>query len=66
LWDVFGNVAEMTSEKGVAMGGVCKDNIAAWQPGVLNTYEGPAHWWGFRVLAEVRNPYESSPNRIPH
>ncbi|MFN5169071.1 MAG: formylglycine-generating enzyme family protein [Cyclobacteriaceae bacterium] len=56
LWDVFGNVAEMTSEKGVAMGGSCKDVIADCQPGARNNYDGPAYWLGFRVVAELRNP----------
>lgn len=54
LWDVFGNVAEMTSEKGVAMGGSCKDVIADCQPGARNNYDGPAYWLGFRVVAELR------------
>jgi formylglycine-generating enzyme required for sulfatase activity len=55
LWDVFGNVAEMTSEKGVAMGGSSIHGIAGCQPGVRNIYEGPSYWLGFRVVAEVKS-----------
>jgi len=53
LYDLMGNVAELTSEKGVAKGGSCKDLASACQPGAINNYEGPQWWLGFRVVAEL-------------
>lgn len=54
IWDVFGNVAEMTSEKGLAMGGSCVHSVSECQPGAINRYDAPAYWLGFRVVAESR------------
>jgi formylglycine-generating enzyme required for sulfatase activity len=53
LFDIMGNVAEMTSEKGIAKGGSCKDKASACQPGAVNQYEEPQWWLGFRVVAEL-------------
>jgi formylglycine-generating enzyme required for sulfatase activity len=54
LLDIHGNVAEMTSERGVAMGGSCIHTADQCQPGVVNRYEAPAYWLGFRVVADVK------------
>jgi formylglycine-generating enzyme required for sulfatase activity len=54
LYDLMGNVAEMTSEKGIAKGGSCRDQATACQPGAVNNYDGPQYWLGFRVVAELK------------
>lgn len=54
VWDLQGNVAEMTSEKGVAVGGSCINSAAECQPGVVAKYNAPEYWLGFRVVAEFR------------
>lgn len=52
IFELMGNVAEMTSEKGIAMGGSCRHSAAECQPGFVNEYDGPSYWLGFRVVAE--------------
>jgi formylglycine-generating enzyme required for sulfatase activity len=54
LLDVMGNVAEMTSEKGVAKGGSCIDTAAQCQSGAVNSYDSPKVWLGFRVVADLK------------
>lgn len=54
LYDLMGNVAEMTSEKGKAKGGSCIDQAKDCQPGVINSYDGPSFWLGFRVVADLK------------
>jgi hypothetical protein len=54
LFELQGNVAEMTSVKGIAMGGSCQHVAADCQPGVQNRYVDPAYWVGFRVLSEFK------------
>jgi len=53
LYDIMGNVAELTSEKGIAKGGSCKDPASACQAGAVNTYDKPQWWLGFRVVADM-------------
>ena len=55
LLDLMGNVAEMTSEKGLAKGGSCIHTAAECQPGAVNRYDGAQTWLGFRVVAELKN-----------
>ena len=55
LWDLMGNVAEMTSEKGIARGGSCIHLATECQPEVANRYESPQVWLGFRVVADLKN-----------
>jgi hypothetical protein len=54
LMDVMGNVAEMTSEEGIAMGGSAMHPASSCQPGVKIPYEGPQGWLGFRVVASLK------------
>ncbi len=54
LMDLMGNVAEMTSVKGIAKGGSCIHIADQCQPGVENAYDGPQMWLGFRVVADLR------------
>jgi hypothetical protein len=44
-----GNVAEMTSVKGVAKGGSCMHYASEAYEGRSQSYDGPAMWLGFRV-----------------
>lgn len=55
LYDLMGNVAEMTSEKGMAKGGSCIDLAKDCQPGATNPYDGPDFWLGFRVVADLKS-----------
>lgn len=54
LLDLMGNVAEMTSEKGIAKGGSCIDVAKDCQPGVVNAYNRPQFWLGLRVVADLK------------
>ena len=54
LYDLMGNVAEMTSEKGIAKGGSCLSAASECQPGTVNRYEAPQPWLGFRVVARLK------------
>jgi formylglycine-generating enzyme required for sulfatase activity len=54
LMDVMGNVAEMTAEEGIAMGGSAMHPASSCQPGVKIPYEGPQWWLGFRLVAELK------------
>jgi formylglycine-generating enzyme required for sulfatase activity len=53
LIDLMGNVAEMTSEPGIARGGSCIHTAAECQAGAANTYDGPQFWLGFRVVSTL-------------
>lgn len=52
LFDLMGNVAEMTSVKGIAKGGSCIHDATDCQPGAENKYDQPQFWLGFRVVAD--------------
>jgi formylglycine-generating enzyme required for sulfatase activity len=54
LYDLMGNVAEMTSVEGVAKGGSCIHPASACQPGNDIKYDGPQWWLGFRLVAELK------------
>lgn len=49
LYNVPGNVAEMTSMKGIAMGGSCHHYAALAFDGKIQGYTKPEEWLGFRV-----------------
>ncbi|HSF90422.1 MAG TPA: hypothetical protein VLA46_13455 [Saprospiraceae bacterium] len=49
LYNFKGNVAEMTSVKGIAMGGSCEHYAAEAFNGARQSYVGSAGWLGFRV-----------------
>jgi hypothetical protein len=59
--DIQGNVAEMTSVKGIAKGGSYFHNAKDSYSGVINYYIKPELWLGFRCIA-VRRP-EDKANR---
>jgi formylglycine-generating enzyme required for sulfatase activity len=52
LYDLMGNVAEMTNEPGVAVGGSCIHTAAECQANAINDYTEPVFWLGFRVVAD--------------
>lgn len=52
LYNVFGNVAEMTSEKGVAKGGSFRHFANHSRTNVQQAYNGPQEWLGFRWVVE--------------
>jgi formylglycine-generating enzyme required for sulfatase activity len=49
LYNFKGNVAEMTSVKGIAMGGSCMHYASEAFDGRRQAYAGSAQWLGFRV-----------------
>ena len=53
LYDLLGNVAEMTSQKGMAKGGSCTHSAAACLPRQSQSYTQPAKWLGFRCVAVI-------------
>jgi formylglycine-generating enzyme required for sulfatase activity len=53
LYDVVGNVAEMTQEKGKACGGSWNHSPEESTIKSINSYEGPGPEIGFRVFMEV-------------
>ncbi|MEM6879368.1 MAG: SUMF1/EgtB/PvdO family nonheme iron enzyme [Bacteroidota bacterium] len=48
---LIGNVAEMTDQPGIATGGSWKHTLEESLPGQEITYEEPAPWLGFRLVA---------------
>lgn len=53
LQHVIGNVAEMTSTKGVAKGGSFKTSVRGLALEARQPYRGPENWLGFRCVATV-------------
>ncbi len=53
LYNLFDNVAEMTSEKGLAMGGSWKEKNDASVWTNEYSYEGAQPWLGFRCIFEI-------------
>lgn len=49
LYNIRGNVAEMTSVKGIAKGGSCNHYASETMPGRVQYYTKPESWLGFRV-----------------
>ncbi|MEW6470501.1 MAG: SUMF1/EgtB/PvdO family nonheme iron enzyme [Bacteroidota bacterium] len=52
LYNMFGNVAEMTQEKGVAMGGSYQDYASACDASKSVSFTGAQPWLGFRCVLE--------------
>ena len=52
LYNVFGNVAEITAKRGVAKGGSWEHYEEQCVPTSGFTYSGPTNWMGFRCVAE--------------
>jgi formylglycine-generating enzyme required for sulfatase activity len=53
LDNLFGNVAEMTSEKGIAKGGSFAHTLEECAANKVQIYDSPQAWLGFRCVAEV-------------
>lgn len=53
FFNVYNNVSEMTSEKGLAVGGSWKEDNPAKQYAREYPYEGPNAWTGFRCVMEI-------------
>jgi len=54
LYNLRGNVAEMTTAPGVAKGGSYAHTAKAALPGSTQRYDAPQPWLGFRCVARVR------------
>ena len=54
IYNTFGNVAEMTSEKGIAMGGHFNEKLEDFEIEKEYSYEKSTYWLGFRCVAEKR------------
>ncbi|WP_088842823.1 formylglycine-generating enzyme family protein [Hymenobacter gelipurpurascens] len=54
LYNIIGNVAEMTATKGVAKGGSFKTSAQALTVAASQPYQGSQSWLGFRCVASVR------------
>lgn len=52
LYQVFGNVAEFTSEAGINKGGSFDQTASESKTGNVQNGEGPQPWLGFRVVAD--------------
>lgn len=52
MFNVYGNVAEMTSAEGVAVGGSFKHYANHSRTNLVQKYEGPQEWLGFRWVVE--------------
>lgn len=55
LFNMQGNAAEMTSEKGIAKGGSYFQLAKDCLPEAVQNYASPQKWLGFRLVAEVIN-----------
>ncbi|WP_291727325.1 SUMF1/EgtB/PvdO family nonheme iron enzyme [Bernardetia sp.] len=53
LYNIFENVAEMTSEKGIAKGGSFAHTLEECAADSVQKYDAPKAWLGFRCVAEV-------------
>ncbi len=53
IYNMTGNVAEMTAEKGVAKGGSFLDPLDNCKVNMQQNYTGPAIWLGFRCVATL-------------
>ncbi len=53
VYNLVGNVAEMTSEKGIAKGGSCSHFASEATAGKSQEYSKPEQWLGFRIWYRV-------------
>lgn len=53
LFNIYGNVAEMVSEKGVSKGGSWRNLSEECRAGKEITYTGPTAWLGFRCVCVI-------------
>lgn len=54
LYNIIGNVAEMTSEKGISKGGSWRNRLEECRVGKDFMYEKPTAWLGFRCVCVVK------------
>ncbi|MDO7876365.1 SUMF1/EgtB/PvdO family nonheme iron enzyme [Hymenobacter sp. ASUV-10] len=54
LYNMIGNVAELTTTPGQAKGGSFEHPMAACRPGTYQAYDGPQEWLGFRCACTIR------------
>jgi hypothetical protein len=57
LFDVRGNVAEMTKNEGIAMGGGYRTIAASCTAASAQAYSRPATWLGFRPVIQIKKVY---------
>ncbi len=57
LFDVRGNVAEMTKNEGIAMGGGYRMLAASCTATSAQAYSRPATWLGFRPVIQIKKVY---------
>ncbi|MBI9069456.1 MAG: SUMF1/EgtB/PvdO family nonheme iron enzyme [Salinivirgaceae bacterium] len=55
LYNMYGNVAEMISEKGIAIGGYYAEKLEDFYPDKEYKYEKPSSFIGFRCIAEKKD-----------
>lgn len=60
LYNTIGNVAEMTTLKGLAKGGSWKHDPEHSRPGQFQSYTGSENWLGFRCVAILRKSSEAA------
>ncbi|WP_187264102.1 SUMF1/EgtB/PvdO family nonheme iron enzyme [Pontibacter beigongshangensis] len=66
IYDLIGNVAEMTAEKGIAKGGSWAHLMQYAQIKNVQKYEEPRIWLGFRSVCEVTlEPVDQETARTP-
>lgn len=53
LYNISGNIAEMTNRRGVAKGGSWRSNAAEVRIDATQQYEGPSPFVGFRIFMDV-------------
>jgi formylglycine-generating enzyme required for sulfatase activity len=56
IYNIFGNVAEMTKEKGISVGGGWTHTADEAGFHMTINYEKPESWLGFRCVCVVKNP----------
>lgn len=54
LYNMFGNVSEMISEKGISKGGGWRNNLEDCRAGKDIVYTKPTSWLGFRCVCEFK------------
>ncbi len=55
LYNMLGNVAEMTNEKGISKGGSWRNRLEECRVGKDQEYTKPTAWLGFRCVCVVKN-----------
>jgi formylglycine-generating enzyme required for sulfatase activity len=61
LYNMIGNVAELTTTPGEARGGSFEHPMAACRPDRSQRYDGPQEWLGFRCACTIRVRRKAAP-----